>query len=242
MPKPKDVMEERETEIGKILKYLSSKTKGFENPKLVLIGGYALRNYVPFARYSRDCDFALKENLDKIKKFKPGNMILETFERKASFAFMRWVKITEIGGRKVKTGVDFMESEIRGRKSEIFRIDDKFLESSKRTKLKVGTECEVFVPDYTDLFLLKIISARRSDIRDIAAMVWENGVPKNLTKRAKEVTNFFIVENKLKDVIIPDISDPLFVHSFRGTFITEKFGKPEQEVVVKRLKGILKAR
>lgn len=239
MPKHKDVMQEREMEIGKILKYLYLKTDKFRNPKLILIGGYALRNYVPFSRYSRDCDFALKEGIDKIKKIRPANMTLETFERKDSFAFMRWSKITEIGGKKVKTGVDFMESEIRGRENEIFRVDDKFLKNSKRTKLTVGTECEVFIPDYADLFLLKVISARRSDIRDIAAMVWKNGIPENLMKRAKEVTNLPIFKNKLKNEIIPDIADPLFIHSFRGTFVTEEFNKHEQQEVIKKLKTIV---
>jgi hypothetical protein len=232
-------MSERELEIGKIVKYLSSKTNKFENPKLVLIGGYALRTYIPFSRYSRDCDFAMKEGIDRIKKIIPANMTLEAFERKGSFAFMRWVKITEIGGKKVKSGVDFMESEIRGRENESFRIDDKFLKNSKKVKLNIGIDCEVFIPDYTDLFLLKVISARRSDIRDIAAMVWKNGIPKNLTKRMKEVTDPKIVKNKVKNEIIPDISDPLFLHSFRGTFVTEEFGKIEQQEAIKKLKSIV---
>jgi len=234
-----DVMSERELEIGKIIKYLSSKTRGFESPKLVLIGGYALRHYVPFSRYSRDCDFALKEGLDKIKRMKPPSMTLEAFERKNSSAFMRWAKITAIGGKKVKTGVDLMESEITGRNNETFRIDGKFLQNAKKIILTVGIKCEVFVPDYTDLFLLKIISARPSDIRDMAAMVWKNGVPENLMKRAKEVADPITVKNKLKNEIIPDISDFLFIHSFRGTFVTKDFGENERKDVVRKLKAVI---
>jgi hypothetical protein len=231
-------MLEREMEIGKILNYLSSKTGGFENPKMVLIGGYALRSYVPLSRYSRDCDFALKEGLEIVKKIKPANIIQEAFERSSSHAFMRWVKIVEIGGKKVKVGVDFMEAEIRGRKNDYFIIDDKFVENSKSVKINVGAECGVFVPDYADLFLLKLISARRSDIRDIAAMVWRQGLPETLLKRAKEVSDIEIVKNKLKNEIIPDISDRLFIHSFRGTFITDKFGEKEQKEVIQKLKTI----
>jgi hypothetical protein len=234
-----DVMSERELEIGKIIRYLSSKTGGFEDPKLVLIGGYALRHYVPFSRYSRDCDFALKQGIERIKGMKPANMTQEIFERKDSSAFMRWVKITEIGGKKVKTGVDFMEAGITGRENEFFGIDGKFLESAKKVTLHIGTDCEVFVPAYADMFLLKVMSARRSDIRDIAAMVWKNGIPGNIMERAKEATREGIVRSKLENQIIPEISDRLFMHSFRGTFVIESFGEKELRDVIRKLKAVI---
>ncbi|MCW4017783.1 MAG: hypothetical protein NWF00_03765 [Candidatus Bathyarchaeota archaeon] len=51
---------EREIEIGRIVKRLSEQTRGFEKPKMVLIGGYALRAFTTFSRYTRDCDFVLR--------------------------------------------------------------------------------------------------------------------------------------------------------------------------------------
>lgn len=51
----------REKEIVKLIEFLSTKSNGFENPKLVLIGGYGPRAFIPFLRSTRDCDFALKK-------------------------------------------------------------------------------------------------------------------------------------------------------------------------------------
>jgi hypothetical protein len=64
-------MRMREEEIAKLMGLLSTKSKRFEDPKLILIGGYGLRAFIPFARSTRDCDFAIKKNngwhLDEVK-------------------------------------------------------------------------------------------------------------------------------------------------------------------------------
>ena len=39
------IMQEREKEIAKLIELLSDKSRNFENPKLVMIGGYALRAF-----------------------------------------------------------------------------------------------------------------------------------------------------------------------------------------------------
>ena len=49
----------REARIGELLRTAQRKSKNFSSPPLIVIGGYALRVHVPFARYSRDCDFAI---------------------------------------------------------------------------------------------------------------------------------------------------------------------------------------
>ena len=54
-------MKRREREILKLLKMIAERTSSFSDPKLILIGGYALRAFVPFTRYTRDCDFALRK-------------------------------------------------------------------------------------------------------------------------------------------------------------------------------------
>ena len=45
------IMQEREREIAEPIEFLSDKSQNFENPKLVTIGGYALRAFTSFARY-----------------------------------------------------------------------------------------------------------------------------------------------------------------------------------------------
>jgi len=47
------------------------------NPELIVIGGYALRAFIPFSRFTRDCDFALMKkdgwNIgDVLSRFKSG--------------------------------------------------------------------------------------------------------------------------------------------------------------------------
>ena len=61
MVKHSELMNQREEEIGRLIEYFSKKTEGFENPKIVMIGGYALRAFTSLSRYTRDCDFVLKK-------------------------------------------------------------------------------------------------------------------------------------------------------------------------------------
>lgn len=60
MVKHFEIMNQREEEISRIIEQLSKQTDGFENPKIVMIGGYALRAFTALSRYTRDCDFVLK--------------------------------------------------------------------------------------------------------------------------------------------------------------------------------------
>ena len=61
MPRVIEMMKIREGELLKTVQHLSEKTEGFTKPKLILIGGYALRAFIPFSRFTRDCDFIVKK-------------------------------------------------------------------------------------------------------------------------------------------------------------------------------------
>jgi hypothetical protein len=238
-------MKLREEEIGKIIEHLSKQTKGFEDPKIVMIGGYALRAFIPFSRYTRDCDFVLKKlngwNLDKIKKILPKDLSIEVFEKRDNYGFLRCIKLLKVNGRSAKTSIDFMEGEVRGRTEEqIFFITEKFLQKTKKVKIPIAEkETEIYVPDYTDYLILKIMSARPSDIRDIATLVWKNGIPEGLKERARKVLAYpEILEKNLK-LIIEDISDKRFLNSWKGTFVTTEFTDKTKEEVLKELKKLL---
>ena len=73
MAKQMELMKLREREILSWVELLSLKSQSFKKPRMVMIGGYALRGYVPFSRYTRDCDFVVEKgkewNLDIIKKW-----------------------------------------------------------------------------------------------------------------------------------------------------------------------------
>ena len=73
-----EVMRVREEEIATLIELLHKRSKGFEVPKLILIGGYGLRAFIPFVRSTRDCDFVVKKKkgwqLDEIKEWLSGEI------------------------------------------------------------------------------------------------------------------------------------------------------------------------
>lgn len=54
-----EMVKSKEEEIAKLIELLSKKSSGFNNPKLILIGGYALRAFTTLSRTTRDCDLVL---------------------------------------------------------------------------------------------------------------------------------------------------------------------------------------
>jgi len=237
-------MKLREEEIEKILEYLSKRTDGFENPKIVMIGGYALRAFTALSRYTRDCDFVLKKsdgwNLDRIQKLLPKDLSVEVFEKRGKYGFLRCIKLLKVDGRGAKVSIDFMEGEVRGRtEGQIFFVTEKFLQKTTKVKIPIAEkEVEILVPDYTDFLLLKIMSARPSDVRDIATLVWKNSIPNDLKERAKKaLANPEILKKNMK-LIIDYISDKRFLDSWKGTFVTTEFTEKTREEVLKELKKL----
>ena len=241
MVKHAELMNLREEEISKIIEHISKQTDGFDNPKLILIGGYALRAFTSFSRYTRDCDFVLKKsdgwNLDKIQQMLSNEMSAEAFEKRDSYGFLRCVKLLKAAA---KISIDFMEGEVRGRTDEqVFCITEKFIQKAKKVKITIAEKTfEMYVPDYTDYLILKLMSARPSDIRDIATLVWKNGIPDDLKEEAKKtLAHPEIIEENLK-LIISDISDKRFLDSWKGTFVTTEFTENIKEEVLKKLKTL----
>ena len=245
MVKQPEIMNLREEEISRIIEQLSKQTDGFENPKIMLVGGYALRAFTSLSRYTRDCDFVLKKsdgwNLDKIKKLLPKDLSVEVFEKRGSYGFLRCIRLLKVDGRSAKISIDFMEEEVRGRMEEqVFFITEKFLQKTKKVKIPIAKKMiEIYVPDYTDYLILKIISARPSDIRDIATLIWKNGIPDDLEERAKNTLAHPEILEKNLELIITDISDKRFVDSWKGTFVTTEFTEKIKEQVLKELKRLL---
>jgi len=239
-----EIMKLREKEIGKLIEYFSDKSEGFENPKMIMIGGYALRAFIPFPRYTRDCDFVLKKlngwNLDKIKELLPKDLSLEVFEKRDNYGFLRCIKILKVNKRSVRVSFDFMEGEVRGRTEEqTFFIKNEFLQKVRKLKIPIAEkEIEFYVPDYTDYLILKFASARSSDIRDIATLVWKNGIPEGLERRARKMLAQPEILKKNLELIIKIISDRRFLDSWKGTFITTEFTEETKEKVLRELKNI----
>jgi hypothetical protein len=93
LPRAIELMRRREEELSKAVLYLSEKTNGFTDPRIVLIGGYALRVFIPFSRFTRDCDFIMRKkngwNLDKLKAVMPKGYTIESEQRNEKYGFVR---------------------------------------------------------------------------------------------------------------------------------------------------------
>jgi hypothetical protein len=240
-------MKIREDRIYEIIDMISKKSKNFTTPKIITIGGYGLRAFIPFSRFTRDCDFVLKKkgdgwNLDKIKSWLPKDVSIEAYQVEDDYGFLRVIKPLKFNKKSIKLAIDFMEGQVRGRtKEEIIQIDDEFIDNSKKTKLLIGeSEINLSVPSYLDYFILKVVSARPSDIRDIASLVWKNDMPTGIEKRIKKILPYQnIFYEKLKKQIIPDIVDDRFINSWHGTFISTEFTDDDKNKVLKKLKILL---
>jgi hypothetical protein len=239
-------MKIRENRIRELIELISQRSKNFTKPKIITIGGYGLRAFIPFSRFTRDCDFVIKKNrgwnLDQIKNWLTNDVSVEAFQIEKYHAFLRLIKPLKYNKRSIKLAIDFMEGQIRGRtKEEIIQIDDEFIDNSRRTKLLIGdSEISLFVPSYLDYFILKIVSARPSDIRDIASLVWKNDIPSGIKKRIKKILPYpDIFHRNLKNQIITDITDDRFIHSWHGTFISTEFTDEDKIEVINKLKNLL---
>ncbi|MEM3694040.1 MAG: hypothetical protein QXI39_08500 [Candidatus Bathyarchaeia archaeon] len=151
---------------------------------------------------------------------------------------MRCVKLIKIGRKRIRVSLDFMEGEITGRaERDVVRIDEKFVLNSWRTKIKIADrKVEVRVPSYADYFILKVVSGRASDAKDIATLLWKNGLPEGLEERVKEVMPYpELFREKIRKSILPIIMDKRFLHSWKGTFMTTEFSEEIKGQVIQKL-------
>ena len=240
MAKQLVMMQSREETIAEILQKLSSLSENFSEPKLILIGGYALRAYINLSRYTRDCDFVVREKyLEQIKDWL--GLSAEAFHQEKEHGYLRLLKLLKSERDSIKVSLDFMQGQVRGRiEEDVVVIDRDFVQNSKRTTITIGSKTlEVFVPDYTDYLILKMASARPSDMRDIAALIWKNGVPDELMRRASEIVKDQDLFEKNVEGIIQTISDMKFLESWRGIFIVREFTEEDKQKVIAELKRLV---
>jgi len=249
LPKAIDLMKRREEEILSSLLFLSEKTKGFTEPELIMIGGYALRAFIPFSRFTRDCDFALMKrngwNMDRIKEVLPEGYIVEEEQKRNNYGFLRCIKFVKHNRTRVKVSMDLMEGEIRGREEkEVIKIDEAMTKNRAFASIPIaGKPIKLPVPSYVDYFVTKVVPARASDVRDIAALICENGIPGNLVERAKQILPYpEIFPIKLKERIIPEIRRKTFLDSWRGIFGTTKYNEEDRRKVIRELEKLIKSK
>jgi hypothetical protein len=74
-----------------------------------MIGGYALRAFIPFSRFTRDCDFAMMKrngwNIDRIKGFLPEGYLVEEEQKHNDYGFPRCMKSVKHNRTRVKISI-----------------------------------------------------------------------------------------------------------------------------------------
>ena len=245
MPKAIELMKKREEELLKLIERVSEETSLFSDPKLILIGGYALRAFIPFTRYTRDCDFALRKTrkwkIDELKEIMPEDYSVEALEKRGTYGFLRCIKFLEYDERRIKVSVDFMEGEIRGReRDEVILIDNAMISNRRFVDIPVADGLvRIPVPSYVDYFIMKVVSARPSDIRDIASLLLNNGIPKGVENRVKEILPHpEVFRRKLSGKIVPEIKSKTFLNSWRGAFATSKYTEEDRQKVIRELEKL----
>lgn len=245
MPRAINMMRRREEEISKALLHLSERTKEFTNPELIMTGGYALRVFIPLSRFTRDCDFALRKkngwNINELKRILPDDYSIEEEEKRDSYGFLRCTKFVKYDDIRIKVSMDFMEGEIRGRKQEeIILIDEAMIKNRKLASVPIADKLvRIAVPDYLDYFIMKVVSSRASDIRDIASLIHVKGIPSKLEKRVRQILPHpETFKAKIKERIIPEIRRATFLDSWRGIFGTTIYREQDKQKVIKQLETI----
>lgn len=248
MPKAIEMMKRREAEILRTLLHLSRETKGFTNPELIMIGGYALRAFISLSRFTRDCDFAVKKengwNIDRLKKILPKDYSVEEEEKRDNYGFLRCIKFLRYDRARIKVSMDFMEGEIRGREpKDIVLIDEEMVKNRKFVEMHIADKpVKVVVPDYVDYFIMKVISSRASDIRDIASLIHEKGIPSQLKKRVEQILPFpEVFKSKMEERVIPEIRRTTFLDSWKGIFGTQRYTEQDKKKVMKLLERCVKS-
>ncbi len=162
----------------------------------------------------------------------PDGFSVEQLEKRGSYGFMRCVKLVKHDRAGVKVSLDFMEGEIRGRgRRDVILIDNVMMRGVRATIPVASEEITVLVPSYTDYFIMKVVSARPSDVRDIASLVLEQGLPRNLPTRIRQILPYpEIFRTRLEGSIIPVMRRRTFIDGWRGIFGTTKYGEEDKNV------------
>lgn len=181
----------REKEIFETLK----KIKKFE---FVVIGGYAVNCYT-LPRFSVDCDIVIKENNRLIGKIllKEGYKLVESASK-----FLRYEKTISKG---FKVGMDVLVGEVFDRQTNSVFAADWIFNNSSLSVLKGKTitdEIKLRVIDIDALIVIKLVSCRSADIRDVFMLMPQAKDKKWIKKEISERINFLDRFSNIKERVI----------------------------------------
>lgn len=148
--------------------------KDLRSCHFVIIGGYAVNAYT-LARFSVDCDIVIKDNkeLPKIEKIlsKRGYRQVQSNVENYSGHFQRYEKKME---NQFMVSIDVLIREVSDRLTGVKFDAEWIFKNSKSRLLKgktISEELKLIIINIDALLVMKIISCRSTDIRDVFMML-----------------------------------------------------------------------
>jgi len=209
---------EREEEVLKTL----DKIKKFD---FVLIGGYAINAFTQ-PRFSVDCDLVTKKA--EAKKLKEA-LIKEGYKQEESGKFLRLSKKIN----NLKVGFDIMMDQVLDRRTNIaFKAEWIFENSKKRTFIgkTIPMKIKVRVANPEVLFIMKLVSGRKADYRDVFMLA---GLNLDLNFIKKELNNLNTNLKEQREELEDFINSKNFKDSLQGVF-----GKVNEIAIKKNIKKL----
>lgn len=138
---------------------------------VVLIGGYAVNTYVP-PRFSIDCDLVVLDDVKKVEASLRRNGFAKSEAGDVPYGnYIRYFRAKE------KVSFDLLVHSVLDRDTGIVFKGELFRKHSEK-RVTVGRanpiRIEMKIADPEILFVLKFVSARRQDIRDIFMLAGED--------------------------------------------------------------------
>lgn len=188
-----DLLQIREAEIFSTLKRL----KGLS---FVVVGGYAVNAYT-LPRFSVDCDIVIgqRSELNKIEKtlLEMGYQRKDFLGTDSETNFARYEKTLE---KSFDVSLDVLIDEMLDRQTNVSITSDWIFENSDMRVLKgktINERLKVRIVNVDALFVMKMISCRQTDIRDLF-MLSQIIVDKEWIK--KEVASRYDFGNRLEKI------------------------------------------
>ncbi|MBI5332304.1 MAG: nucleotidyl transferase AbiEii/AbiGii toxin family protein [Candidatus Aenigmarchaeota archaeon] len=150
-------LEQREKTIFETLKQIA-------DLDIILVGGYAINAYV-LPRFSVDCDVVISQNIKEIKSILIRNSFIQTEADKRTPYLGRFMRF-----EKNKAAVDVLINGVTDRSTDMSFPYDLIRQNSeiRETVARASAEkISLRIANPEMLFVMKFVSCRRQDIRDI---------------------------------------------------------------------------
>lgn len=191
----------------------------------VVIGGYAVNAYA-LPRFSADCDVVLRKRNKLMEKslVKENYKLVETSYKKGFFRYERKI------GKNFKVSMDVLVGKVFDRQTNAVFSADWVFNNSSLISLKgktINEELKLRIIDVDALIVIKIVSCRNVDIRDVFMLMPKakdkEWIRKEISARYDFDDRFSKVRDKITSLKFKD--DLQGVYGFIDEFVFERHKK-----------------